>query len=857
VPKLFGVTLFVSATLLFLVQPMVGKMILPLLGGTPAVWNTCMVFFQALLLAGYYYAHATSTRLPTRRQVAVHTGLLVASAAVLGIGAALVPNHSPVPVVKSLAPQGSSVPFFGVMALLAAAIGLPFFTVSTTAPLLQKWFSETGHPSAKDPYFLYAASNFGSLLALLAYPFVVEPNLRLVEQAWVWAAGFVVLIVLIVLCGNAVKNVPPPRPAATARGVVPAAPAPSWATKLRWLLLAAVPSSLMLATTTDVTTDIVSMPLLWIVPLALYLLTFVIVFSKTVPAVFHLYVTLMTPVVVLLMVFLRMSADVPDSELKVSFKLTVGLELLAFFMVALTCHGELARTRPSTEYLTQFYLIMSFGGMLGGLFNALVAPLVFTFITEYPLSLVAACFLLPPIRTLLNPGAGDRPGAGGRLGGFGRVAFWDVLMVVMFLGVSHILSNSYDVVRQMCGRVVRSVGSDVPSNTVATVVVFGLPTLICYFLVERPVRFGMCVAALWLGAFWTFAANEWKVPPEYRTYYTRSFFGHMKVELTTVEPPYDRDTGMVFPPPSHPFRRLVHGTTVHGSQAYEPAAMSDSAALWLLGANGPADALALAWIAQPNLEFPHRDPVTYYHRSGPVGEVFNVFWDATAAGRIRTSDAACVGLGTGSSSAYGRPGQRFTFFEIDQTVARLVREPRYFSFVTEAERQGVKLEFVMGDARLSLEQTDHTWGILLVDAFSSDSIPAHLLTTEAVQLYFNRLDANGLLALHISNRYLRLEPVVDRIVRELGYDALVMHDFVLADSLPYPDDLRKPEYSGKYSSSWVVVGRTKEALAPFHARPEKWVPLKGDDAVGLWTDDYTPIKNVLQGDWAFIRIFSE
>jgi hypothetical protein len=512
---------------------------------------------------------------------------------------------------------------------------------------------------------------------------------------------------------------------------------------------------------------------------------------------------------------------------------------------------------------------MSFGGMLGGLFNALVAPIAFTFITEYPISLVAACFLLPPIRTLLNPETANvidrrsEPEAPARVR---WVGFWDVLLMVIFLGVSHILSNSYDVIQQVCGRVVRSVGSTLPSSTVATVVVFGLPTLVCYFLVERPIRFGLCVAALWLGTYWTFTGAERKVPPEFRTYYTRSFFGHMKVDIHSAGPPwFDPGAGETLEPASQPFRRLIHGTTVHGAQPnyHDPDqhrldadVSSETQALWLLGANGPADALALGWIAQPHLEFPLREPITYYHRSGPVGELFRAFWDQTAAGNIRTTDAACVGLGTGSSSAYGRPGQRFTFFEIDRTVVQLVKEPRYFTYVDRAQKQGVNVEFILGDARLSLEQTDRKWGILLVDAFSSDSIPAHLLTKEAVELYFNRLDENGLLALHISNRYLRLEPVVERIVRELGYEARVMHDFTLRDSaLAY--SAKKPEYSGKYSSSWVVVGRTKAALAPFYAWPEKWVPLKGDDTVGLWTDDYTPIKNVLQGDWAFIRIFSE
>src|SRR5262245_16512098 len=249
---------------------MVGKMILPLLGGTPAVWNTCMVFFQALLLLGYYYAHKSSTALPTRRQVAVHSAVLLVAAGALAVAAALSLNHSPVPIAKSLAPQGSDLPFFGILLLLAVAIGLPFFTISTTAPLLQKWFSETGHPSAKDPYFLYAASNFGSLLALVGYPFLVEPHLRLVEQAWVWAAGFVVMAVVIVACGRAVLSARPqraPDPRAKKAAPVAEAPPPSWTTRVRWLLLAAVPSSLMLAVTTYVTTDMVSMPLLWVIPL--------------------------------------------------------------------------------------------------------------------------------------------------------------------------------------------------------------------------------------------------------------------------------------------------------------------------------------------------------------------------------------------------------------------------------------------------------------------------------------------------------------------------------------------------------------------------------------------------------------
>jgi hypothetical protein len=820
VPKLFGLTLFVSATLLFLVQPMVGKMILPLLGGTPAVWNTCMVFFQALLLAGYYYAHRTA-QLPTRRQVAVHTGLLLVAAGALALGAALVDNHSPVPVVKSLAPQGSELPFFGVILLLTVAIGLPFFTVSTTAPLLQKWFSETGHPSAKDPYFLYAASNFGSLLALVAYPLVVEPNLRLVEQAWVWAAGFMVMVGLIVTCGRAVLNAPPPKPVdprakKPAGAVVPDTP-PHWTTKLRWMLLAAVPSSLMLAVTTDVTTDIVSMPLLWVVPLALYLLTFIIVFSRVIPPQTHLYITLMTPVLILLTVFIRASHNVSGTDINPSFKLMLFLEMATFFAVALVCHGELARTRPSATHLTGFYLIMSFGGMLGGLFNALVAPLVFRFISEYPISLVAACFLLPPLRSLTQPGVAHEPR---------KLTIWDAIVPLGFFAAARFGSAYFPDVLDGTRWLVRTTGVELSPTTAATILAIGVPTLLSYFLVERPIRFGAAVAGIWLGTFLTFQVNERREAegaPE--GVYTRSFFGTMKIEYT----------------PS--FVRLIHGTTVHGAQHRDGDGRSTTQILSLLGAAHPADTLGLAWIAEPHFQFPGREPLTYYHRTGPVGSAFRGFWERTASGSLQNTDVACIGLGTGTLSSYAKPGQRMTFFEIDPTVLRLVKEPKHFTYIDRAIKQGAQIDFVMGDARLSLESTDRKWGMMLVDAFSSDSIPAHLLTREAVQLYFDRLADDGILVLHISNRYLRLEPVVHRIAQKLECQALVMHDYITYDL-----DRTKPEVSGKLSSTWVVLARKPGTLAPFVA-DGRWKALEEDPSVGLWTDDYTPLLSVLQGEW--------
>src|SRR5262245_13480244 len=833
--------MFVSATLLFLVQPMVGKMVLPLLGGTPAVWNTCMVFFQALLLAGYFYAHKTTSTMPTRRQVGIHAALMLATIGALAVGEALIENHSPVPIVKSMAPQGSAVPFFGVILLLAAAIGLPFFTISTTAPLLEKWFSETGHPSSKDPYFLYAASNFGSLLALVAYPFVVEPNLRLVHQAWVWAAGFVVLVFLIAACGRALLSAPPPRapdPRSKRAAAPPAEePPPSWPTKVRWLLLAAVPSSLMLAVTTHVSTDILSMPLLWIVPLALYLITFIIVFSKSVPRQAHLYVTLLTPVLVLLLVFIRSAENIAETDIHPSFRIQLLLEGATFFAVALMCHGELARTRPSAKHLTGFYLIMSLGGMLGGLFNALVAPLVFTFVSEYPISLVAALFLLPPLRALTEPGVPREPR---------RLTLWDVILPLLFFAAARFLSAYYLDILAACAWAIGKTGVVLAAGTAATIVAIGLPTLASYFLVERPVRFGMCVAGIWLGTFLTFLINDKKRDDDDRpqAVYARSYFGTMKIESTRR------------------FNRLIHGTTVHGSQHRDPDLHSLTQVVGLLGANGPADAIGLAWIAEPHLQFPGREPLTYYHRSGPVGSMFRAFWDKVDSGTLKNSDVACIGLGTGTLSSYARPRERMTFFEIDWTVRRMVETPEHFTYVTRARDQGATIDFLMGDARLSLEQTDRKWGLMLVDAFSSDSIPAHLLTREAVKVYFDRLDDNGLLALHISNRYLRLEPVVDEIVKnlqpEIGCEALVMHDYIQEDR-NYIFGATRREVSGKLSSPRVVLAKRPEVLAPLKALRRDladlsedegvWQPLKSDPSVGLRTDDYTPIKNVLQGDW--------
>ena len=1040
-PLIFALTMFVSATLLFLVQPMVGKMILPLLGGTPAVWNTCMVFYQALLLAGYYYSHRTTSKLDSVKQTRLHTIVMLVPLVAMVIAILVSSNGSPIPIAKSLSPQGDDFPFFGVIAVLFVAIAMPFFVVSTSAPLLQKWFGYTGHPSAKDPYFLYGASNFGSLLALVAYPAVVEPNLKIIDQTWVFGIGYAILVALVWYCGYLVRNAKPVvEPIVTSKKqsvIVKTEPVieekePTLSRKLRWLGLAFVPSSLMLGVTTFMSTDIASLPLLWIIPLALYLLTFIIAFSN-VPKEFHLVMTLITPVMILLLVFLT------TSNTKPKFAMILLLHMATFFCVTMTCHGELARSRPSAKYLTTFYLIMSIGGMLGGIFNGLFAPIFFTFTSEYPLTLIAACLFLPkllpsddkneswfnyldiivPIAVfvvcrILWVTSGTLPNhlwahtremivslvIFGVVGGIGTALvsngrFRATLNIM--LGTSLILcgltasvmdwiqamESTPQFVKDINGNYVRWIFAAMPFaafvvywikneapqqkkylhigigtgamvlayavllrlgdaslaftfrgmriseetislQTFRQILIFGVPAMICYFFVERPIRFGLSVAMVLLANYVVQLGTSGEV-----LVYDRSFFGTLKIEedetrfnitsqvlgekivpLEHFDTYTDPTSGREKPKSVfyrrietemtdgskqpryqefHPLMRLAHGTTLHGIQRRD--GMLRSIAANLGPVNAPSAFIAASNIAavggSEHFEFPGREPLTYYHRTGPVGKMFEAF----RSKERNNKEVACIGLGTGSLSSYGIAGQAMTFFEIDNHVVRLVYDDRkkeyrdqdrlalekaldsgteddikrlnkrrknFFTYINDAKDQLVPIELSMGDARISLERMEgKKFGLMLIDAFSSDSIPVHLLTKESVQLFFSRLEEDGLLAIHISNRYLDLEPVVERIARELKVEARVMHD-------------NSEGFVGKTASTWIALAKTKQALglliqqskemrpannflagtAIGEVLPAYWEKLRGDDRVGLWTDDYSPIKSVLRDSFS-------
>lgn len=726
---IFSVTIFLGAALLFLVQPMFAKMALPLLGGAPAVWNTCVFFFQAALLAGYAYAHASVRWLGVRRQALVHAALLFAPFAVL-----------PIKIGDGWTPPAATNPIGWMLVLLTASVGLPFALVAASAPLVQRWFSMTRHPSARDPFFLYAASNLGSLAGLLLYPAAIEPALRLARQSALWAWGYGALVALSLACivaalgGGGRAPVDADASADRSRS--------SSRARLRWVALALVPSSLMLSVTTYISTDIAAVPLLWVVPLAMYLASFVLTFAPA-PPFSHRLMSALLPVAVLAPVISIVSeATNPAAVL-------IALHLAALFVAAMVCHGELARARPGPSRLTGFYLLVATGGVLGGVFNALVAPVLFQTTVEYPIALVAACLLRPPAAVAARRGC-----ARGLLldGGVPLIAGALTLALVY---------------------AVRQVG-DALTPPLRIAAAFGVPLLIAALAWPWPRRFGLALAAILLGGA-TYSAGGHRL-----LHIDRSFFGINRVLLT--------EGGR--------FRVLLHGRTIHGVQSTQPAL--------------------------------RREPLSYYHRRGPAGEIFARF----AAGR-RDLRIGVLGLGAGTLACYAEPGQRWTFFEIDPAVEHIARNARLFTFLADSP---APIEVVLGDARLSLARVpDRAFDFLALDVFSSDAIPVHLLTREALALYLLKVKPGGVIAFHLSNRHLDLRPVLAATAGALRVPALVRADLEV-DEADWTE--------ARYPSTWAIVAAARGALAPL--ADSRWEAPAPRPGLAPWTDDFSNIFGVFR-----------
>ncbi len=715
-----------NAGLLFSVEPMFTKLVLPFLGGTPSVWNTCLVFFQAALLVGYGYAHLSTRLLSARRQTILH--LLILALSCLALPLQLRLDGDP-------PPGALSIPW--LLALLAISLGVPFVMLASGALIAQRWFADSGHTNADNPYFLYAASNLGSLIALLSYPVLVEPRLTLSEQRVVWSAGYVMLVLLVATSswilarrGSAHTVAVPPTPDPAI-----AAPAITHRDRTIWVLYSAVPSSLLLGVTSYISTDIAAVPLLWVIPLSLYLLTFVLVFA-TRPMVPHSWMLRIEPsVLIAAAITIFWDAILPLAS-------GIALHLLVLFVVAMVCHGELARRRPPAARLTEFFVWISVGGLVGGVFTALIAPLVFNAILEYPIVLALAGMLRPASRT------------------GGRIQLADALLP-WGLGAALVLTTS------------NMSGARTPLAIVVTLV---FAAMLLSFR-NRPLRFAFGLAAVFVAGL---LRSSVVVGRPTVLYAERNFFGVYQVT---------REAG------SNALT-LYHGTTLHGAQALIPER--------------------------------RLIPITYYHRNGPVGDVFAKTPAALRAGRR----VAIVGLGTGTLACYGRKGEQWAFYEIDPLVVRIARDPRFFTFLRDCPPS---VRIILGDARLTLRKTaPGTYDILILDAFSSDAIPVHLLTREAMRGYFAILRPNGVIAVHVSNRHVDLAPVLAAVARDIGVAARIRRDG------KFPAAEMK---AGRAESDWVILARSAADLGAIET-DARWQPLRQQSGVGAWTDDFSNIIRV-------------
>lgn len=801
----FAVTLFVSATLLFACQPMIARMIVPLLGGAPAVWILCSLCFQALVLGGYFYAHVVGSRLRVRTQVLLQLVLVASAFLVLPV----VVDEG---LVESLTSKSRSL---GLLVVLLRSVGLPFFVLSTTSPLLQRWYAELGET---DPYHLYAASNAGSMVALLGYPFAIEPFLALKEQSHLLHVAFAGYALLVVICAVAAlrKRHPPrvegtPAPAgvtmsediaiepgpssrALVAGVVgepdrrresprdPSArsapdseraargPQPVWRERLVWLALAFAPSSLLLGATEFITTDLASVPLLWVVPLALYLASFIVAFAKkqvVKPAVASRVLAFVATLVAISKV----------AEIHGPAWLIVGLHLVLLFVASVVCHRALALRRPHHTRLTEFYLLLSLGGVLGGAFNGLVAPVVFRDLMEYPIAIALVCLARMAIDKVPDESSATRT----------RDVAAGIGLAIMTFGLVKLGEHTSS------------------SPKVKVLWMYVLPVLVAFVWSKRPIRYALALGGILLVSTMHGGLTGNTIHTE------RGFFGVLKVR---------RD-------PTGDFLLLLSGSTLHGAQSLDPASK--------------------------------RMPLTYYYPTGPVGDVLGPLpFTLPKGAKVRSAvtpapgapvapgapgapvaiDAPTVpprkvgviGLGVGSLAAYARPGDAWTFFELNPRVVGVAQ--KYFSYLSDMP-SGTLAEIETGDARLRLREGGSArFDILVLDAFSSDAIPVHLMTREAIAIYRRTLRPGGVLLAHISNRHVLLEPVLAALANDAQMFAIGRDELDI--------DLGERE-AEKASSHWVCLSESMTVLAPILAKNEQWRPLPPPAHQKVWTDDFANV----------------
>jgi hypothetical protein len=711
---LYATALALSALLAFWIQPLFTKLILPRYGGSPAVWTTAAMFFQVMLLAGYLYAHLL-TRYALRVQLAVH-------AVVVALALLTLPIHA------STLAADETAPLLSLLGLLVTSVGLPFFAVSATAPLLQQWFSRTGHRDAADPYFLYSASNAGSLAALIGFPLLLEPLLGLRSQTLAWSIGCGVFAAMLIACGVSARkyDAGDAHDAAAHTTAVPA----TWSDRTRWILLAFAPSSLMLGVTQHITSEIAAAPLLWLIPLTIYVLTFVLAFARRQLVALGVIERIQPLLVMLLVLAWPLNNQ----------KSVLVLHLLVFAITAMMCHGELARRRPPVQQLTEFYLCLAIGGAAGGVFNALIAPLVFNSVLEYPIALAVACALRT--RAVAE-----------------RRRWWDAApAVALGLGLTALLLSG-----------VRPFAHG-PWVIVGYLQFVGLAL---YLTHRRPMLFAATVLM-------TIIATPYVHSNEPILERHRSFFG---VHTVVTD-----ETGK--------FHVLMHGITVHGAQFIAPDKRTR--------------------------------PITYFHPDSGVAQLIKTLGRDRGLQRI-----AVMGMGAGTLACYRAPGRAWTFYEIDPIVVQLAQDRRYFSFLSDCAPDA---PIILGDGRLSITRAPaKSFDLIVVDTFSSDSVPVHMITREALAIYLEKVGDDGVVLFQVTNQFIDFLPVLSRLAADAGVTALMPGPIL---------EIQFEEHFAMLPSRWVAMSRNPARLAPLAAE-EGWRPLPAVPGKP-WTDDFSNVLRALK-----------
>jgi hypothetical protein len=731
----FVVATLISSSLLFLIQPLMAKLMLPLFGGSSSVWAVSMSFFQAMLLIGYGYAHLLRTYLSLRHGIALHLALMALGLYFLRFDAATLVDVS-----------SGEIGTLALLAVLAKTVGFPFAVMSANAPLTQSWFSRSTHKDAEDPYFLYAASNLGSMFALLAYPFVIEPLIGLHTQTNLWTAGFLGLTLALATCGFVLIS-------GQVRATVDAVSsqeddAITWPRRLTWLLYAFVPSALLSAWTNHITTDVASAPFLWLPPLALYLASFVLMFrAKPLVSI---------PILrALLLLSLPVAYAVNYGAGSENFLIVLGSGAIAFMATTCILHRKMFEDRPGPSKLTAFYFIMSLGGVLGGAFVSLLAPVMFSSVTEYPLLLLAS---------LLLAASHFKP----EFSGSTRKTALTFAAVFLFAYLA----------RSLLGQIVYSNPQSWTSS-----VMFGLWVTAFFALARSNQHFPSYVALV--------AVMVELIIVQFSSLGTfRNFYGVLSVGM-------DKDRIL-----------MLHGTTVHGGAFQEDLNL-------------------------PEGQKPR--PLTYYTANGGMAQSITVKQSALALSGAKGTYGV-VGLGSGSLACYGNPGETWKFYEINANVTRVAQDPKYFPFMTKC---GGDAPVIMGDARLTLQnEAEKSFDVLIVDAFSSDSIPVHLLTTEAMELYMRSLKDDGVMAFHISNRHLDLESVVTANVAAINTKGKELHALVHLHSTILDHDA-----PGASPSHVVLLSKSRAALNAHRLNASTFEAQSSD--VSAWTDDYSNVISAI------------